>query len=173
MASSTNIHPRAGALKAAVATFTLTIATCVVGCYSPAGGAFPTSGRGFVYISTPTRPVTIAVVDTRTNEPFFAMDIPPGKQLTFKFIEGTGSDARADPTKMLWEVWDAGTEFGSLSNQLICPPASCRRIDVTYRPAPEDVPDDPTLLVPPAAAAPKSGPQSPAGAPLPVNRPKD
>lgn len=145
----------------------------IVGCYSPSGGAFPTSGRGFVYISTPTRPVTVTLVDTRNNEPFFKMDIPPGKQLTFKFIDETGSGARAEPSKLLWEVWDAKTEFGSLSNQLICPPSSCRRVDVTYRTAPEDVPEDPTLLVPTDATPPTSGPQSPAGGPLPINRPKD
>ncbi len=152
----------------AVAFFAL-----LVGCYTPAGGFNPGTGRGFVYISTPTRPVTITLVDTRNGEAFFKLDIPVGEQLTFKFVEGSGTGARMEPTKMLWSVWEAKTEFGSLNNQLICPPESCRRIDVTYRPAPEDPPVDPTLLIPPDSAAPTSGPDTPAGGAQLPNRPKD
>ncbi len=152
----------------------LVIASCLlVGCYTTDGGMFPTSGRGYVYISTPTRPVTITLVDTRNQETFFRMDIPPGKQLTFKFLEGSGSGSRAEPTKMVWEVWDEKTEFGSLDNQLICPPSSCRRIDVSFRPAPEDLPPDPTLLIPPGIAPPIDGPNSTVGGPQPTNKPKD
>lgn len=153
---------------------TMTLAaTMLAGCYSPAGGAFPTSGRGFVYISTPTRPVTITLVDTRNQETFFKMAIPAGKQLTFKFIEGSGSGSRMEPTKMLWAVWEANTQNGSLDNQMICPPASCRRIDITYRPAPEDMPEDPTLIIPPDSLTPTDGANSTAGGAQPENRPKD
>ncbi|MSQ90162.1 MAG: hypothetical protein EXS01_02045 [Phycisphaerales bacterium] len=144
----------------------------LVGCYTPAGGFNPGTGRGFVYISTPTRPVTVTLIDTRNQESFFALAIPSGKQLTFKFVEGSGDGARAEPSEMLWEVWDANTQTGSLDNQLICPPASCRRIDVTYRPAPEDHPADPTLLIPPDSAQ-TWGPNTPAGGPQPLDRPKD
>ncbi|MSR69038.1 MAG: hypothetical protein EXS17_01630 [Phycisphaerales bacterium] len=149
------------------------VAALLVGCYTPSGGFNPGTGRGFVYISTPTRPVTVTLVDTRNQEAFFRLDIPAGEQLTFKFVEGSGTGSRIEPTKMLWAVWEAKTEFGSLNNQLICPPASCRRIDVTYRPAPEDPPADPTLIIPPDSAIPTTGPDSPAGGPQPPNRPKD
>ena len=142
-------------------------------CYTTDGGAFPTTGRGFVFISTPTRPVTVTLVDTCNQETFFRMDIPAQKQLTFKFIEGSGSGARGEPTKMYWEVWEAKTEFGSLKNELICPPASCRRIDVTYRTAPEDPPVDPTLLIPPDGQPSPDGPNSVAGGPQPNGKPKD
>ncbi len=144
----------------------------IVGCYTTDGGTFPTTGRGFVFISTPTRPVTVTLVDTRTQESFFKMDIPPGKQLTFKFIEGSGSGSRVEPTKMIWEMWEAKTEFGSLDNELICPPASCRRIDVTYRPAPEESPTDPTLLIP-GSEDQAGGANSTNGGPQPTNRLKD
>ena len=119
------------------------------------------------------RPVTVTLVDTRNQETFFRMDIPAQKQLTFKFIEGSGSGARGEPTKMYWEVWEAKTEFGSLKNELICPPASCRRIDVTYRTAPEDPPVDPTLLIPPDGQPSPDGPNSVAGGPQPNGKPKD
>ena len=106
-------------------------------CYSPDGGIMPSTGRGFVYISTPMQPTSVAVVDTRTQEAFFAMDIPPGKQLTFNFIEDGGDDPVYSPARMVYSVWDAGNQIGTLDNQLTCPPASCRRIDVSYRKAPE------------------------------------
>ncbi len=156
----------------ALTALTIT-ATMLSGCYTTDGGLFPTTGRGFVYISTPTRPVTVTLVDTRNQETFFKMAIPAGKQLTFKFIEGSGSGSRMEPNKMLWAVWEAKTETGSLNNQMICPPASCRRIDITYRPAPEDMPEDPTLIIPPDSATATDGPNSTAGGPQPVNRPKD
>ena len=155
-----------------IAALTMTTAL-LTGCYAPDGGFMPSSGRGFTFISTPTRPVTVTLVDTRSQEMFFKMDIPAGKQLTFKFIEGSGSGSRAEPTKMIWEMWEAKTEFGELDNQLICPPASCRRIDVTYRPAPEDMPEDPTLLIPPDFQDQTVGANSPNGGPQPTNRTKD
>ena len=156
-----------------VCAFALAALPASTGCYQPGGGWFQTSGRGFVYISTPTRPVSITVIDTRNGEPFFHMDIPPGKQLTFKFIDHDGSGPRAEPSKMLWEVWDANTEFGSLNNQMVCPPGSCRRIDVTYRPSPEDLPPDPTLIIPPDAQSPPPGPNTPEGGTRTPDRPQD
>ncbi|MSR44440.1 MAG: hypothetical protein EXS15_03655 [Phycisphaerales bacterium] len=160
-------------LHATLQCLAVTGAMLLVGCYTPAGGFNPSTGRGFTYVSTPTRPVTVTLIDTRNNEAFFKLDIPAGKQLTFKFVEGSGSGSRANPTSMMWEVWDAKTEFGSLDNQLICPPSSCRRIDVSFRPAPEDAPMDPTLLIPQSNEQPASGPNSPAGGRQIPNRPKD
>lgn len=151
----------------------LAVGTILSACYQPGGGWFSTSDRGFVYISTPTRPVSITLIDTRNGEPFFHMDIPPGKQLTFKFVEGTGSGSRLQPSKLLWEVWDAHTEFGSLRNQMVCPPRSCRRIDVSFRPVPEDPLPDPTLIVPPDSVPPSPGPDSPEGGLHTPGQPRD
>lgn len=117
------------------------------GCYSPDGGLMPSTGRGFTYISTPMEPVSVAVVDTRTQEAFFAMDIPPGKQLTLNFIEGGGDDPIYTPNRMVYAVWKSGEQIGSLDNQLTAPPYSCCRIDVSFRKAPEwPEPDDEVRL---------------------------
>ena len=105
----------------------------VAGCYSPSGGAMPHTGRGFVYISTPLQPLTVTIVDTRTEEPFFLMEIPPGKQLTFDFIEDKGDDPVYRPARMRYEVFTAGTQTGRLRNQMTVPGADSRRIDVTVR----------------------------------------
>jgi hypothetical protein len=126
------------------------VAPLLTSCYTPAGGIMTGSNRAYVYISTPTRPTTITVMDTCTNQPFFHYAIPPGKQLTFRFVEGGGDHPRERPDKMIWEVADAPMKYGSLSNQLTCPAAWCRRIDVSFRPGPEPLPTNPGELVPPA-----------------------
>jgi hypothetical protein len=97
----------------------------ITGCYAPDGGFNPTSGRGFTYESTSMRPLTVSVIDTRTEEPFFTMEIPPGKQLTFSFKEGGGDDPVYTPDRMNYSVWDNGVTTGHLDNQLTCPPTSC------------------------------------------------
>ena len=112
----------------------------VPACYAPDGGFMPASGRGFTYISTPFKPLTITLVDVRTEEPFFVVAIPPGQQLTFKFIEGKGDHQVWTPDLMEWQLFDEPSTFGKLGNQMTVPPASARRIDVSLRPAPEDPP---------------------------------
>jgi len=121
-----------------VASTALVAVIAAAGCYAPDGGFMPASGRGFTYVSTPMKPLTITLVDVRTEEPFFAVAIPPGQQLTFRFLEGKGDDPVWTPDRMQWELYPKVTTMGQLSNQMTCPPASCRRIDVSIRQAPED-----------------------------------
>ena len=123
------------------------VAMLAAGCYSPDGGLMPSTGRGFVYQSTPMQPTTVSLIDTRTQEAFFSMDIPPGKQLQFNFLSGGGDDPVYTPDRMVYAVWEIGNQIGTLDNQLTCPPASCRRIDVTFRKAPEwSTPDNEVRL---------------------------
>ncbi|MFM7481117.1 MAG: hypothetical protein ACKO4V_08340 [Planctomycetota bacterium] len=150
---------------------------CLGGCYSPDGAFMPSTGRGFTYISTPTQPVTVTLIDTRNNESFYKMDIPAGQQLTFRFSDGTTTNdsAKAQPVTMSWGMWTAGDQVGSLSNQMTAPPASCRRIDITYRTPPEDPPPDPTLLLPPDVdgTSNASGTSGAPGGTTTMTRPKD
>jgi hypothetical protein len=118
-------------------------------CYTPDGGLMPTSGRGFTYISTPSQPLTIKLVNIckldAADEPevFREWRLAPGRQLTFKFLHGQGDNASERPDQLLWEEWEAGTTTGSLRNQMPCPPSVCRRIDVEIRqPEPLPVEDD-------------------------------
>ncbi|MCH2161994.1 MAG: hypothetical protein MK085_09000 [Phycisphaerales bacterium] len=115
----------------------LLIALIPAGCYGPNGGLYPASNSTFTYYSTTTSPKSITIIDIRTEEAFFTMDLPVGKQLTFKFMDGGGDDSIYTPDRMLWEVWDLGTQTGRLTNQLTAPPSSARRIQVAIRPAPE------------------------------------
>ena len=145
----------------------LLVPLLLVGCYAPDGGFMPGSGRGFVYESTPMRPLTISVIDTRTQEPFFVMRLPPGKQLTFNFLQGGGDDPVLTPDRMVYAVWDNGMQFGHLDNQLTCPPASARRIEVDIREAPEWPEPDPAVRLRTDQAADRPPYATPQGGQLP------
>lgn len=149
-----------------LATLALAIGT-LTGCYGPDGGFMPGSGRGYTYQSTSMSPLTISVTDTRTEEAFFVMELPPGKQLTFNFLQGGGDDPVLTPDRMIYAVWDNGTQFGHLDNQLTCPPASCRRIDVAIREAPEWPEPDPAVRLRTDQAADRPGYATPQGGKLP------
>ena len=97
----------------------------------------PSSNGTFTYYSTTDSPKTISIIDVRTEESFFAMALPVGKQLTFKFLHGGGSDKITAPDRMMWEVYPLGTKSGRLTNQMTVPPSSARRIQVALRPTPE------------------------------------
>ncbi len=130
---STSSILRPAILAASVAAGVLTLA----GCYGPRGSWYPYSGNGYTYVSTEMKPVTITVIDTRTEEPFFQLDVPAGKQLTMNFLSGKGDDPVLRPDRMVYAIWDAGTATGTLDNQLTCPPEGCRRIVYDIRNAPE------------------------------------
>ena len=91
----------------------------LAGCYNPRGAFYAHVGQAATYWSTESLPATITIVDTRTGEPFFTVEIPVGKQLVIDFKE--------------------------LRNGITVPDSFSRRIDVSYRAAPEyaDTPDDP------------------------------
>jgi hypothetical protein len=125
----------------------LALAACTVvaigGCYSTSPGLFSTSTDTHVYASTTMRPITITVIDVRTEEPFFRMEIPVGQQLNIDFEETGGDDPVLRPAKMSWAMWDAGKVLGSLTNSLSVPDKTSRRIEYTLRSVPEYQPQPP------------------------------
>ena len=100
------------------------------GCHSPRGGILPHAGGSMTYVSTDSRQMSVSVVDVRTDEEIFVMEIPPGKQLTMDFRAGGGDDPVLRPDLMRWELFDAGTRTGRLHNGLTVPNATSRRVDV-------------------------------------------
>ena len=142
------------------------------GCYRPAGSYYPGTGQGYTYISTEMKPVTITLVDTRTEQPFFKLDIPVGKQLSFNFLGGKGDDPVTLPDRLTYAIWESNTETGRLTNQLTCPPQDCVRIDYSLRKAPEWAETPPEYMH--RIDAPQGAPAwwTPAGGPVPAkNRP--
>lgn len=120
------------------------LAMLVVGCHSPSGGAFPRSTGSTTYYSTETMQKTITMVDVRSGDVFFQIDVPPGKQLTLDFQPGKGDDSVYTPDLMRYQIFDLGSQFGRLRNAMSVPNAASRRIDVSlhrmieYAEAPPD-----------------------------------
>lgn len=100
------------------------------GCHSQRGGMMPSSWGSTTYYSTETQQKTITLVDVRTGEQIFVIDVPPGKQLTLDFLKGQGDDPVYTPDLMRYQMWDQGTIIGRLTNSMSVPNAASRRIDV-------------------------------------------
>ena len=70
----------------------LLLAFLAAGCYAPDGGILPSSNATFTYYSTTESPKTISIIDVRSEESFFSMELRVGKQLTFMFFDGRGDN---------------------------------------------------------------------------------
>jgi hypothetical protein len=104
-------------------------------CHSPDGGTAILSFTGGPQTiqSTETIQKTVRMVDMRSGEVFFSLDIPAGKQLTYDFDRDDGDDPVYTPDLMRYEVKDIGDKTGKLSNAMTVPNANSRRIDVFVR----------------------------------------
>ena len=91
----------------------------------------------FTYVSTAHAPKTISIVDTRTDEVVFALDIPVGQQLVVNFDDKSANRDKYMSGTMRWGVMKAGNRFGNKRNRLDVPPAQSRRIDMVIREGPE------------------------------------
>ena len=116
---------------------TTTITLLLGGCFNPRGAFYSHVGQAATYWSTESRPTTITIMDTSTGEPFFTVEIPVGKQLVLDFKEGAGDDDVRTPDLMRYEIFEVGTTIGMLRNAITVPGRNSRRIDVSYRTAPE------------------------------------
>ena len=110
----------------------LTVAVAVGGCYSPGGALLPFSGQAIVYVSTEMKQPSVELIDLRSDDVIFRMDVPPGKQLVIYFVPGDGDDPALRPDLMQYDLQDAGTSTGRLQNSITVPAATARRIDVFY-----------------------------------------
>jgi hypothetical protein len=122
-------------ILAVAATFALSA------CHRPQGPVMNYTGASDTFYSYEYLPTTVTLLDTRTEEVIFHLDIPVGKQLSLQFLDGEGDDPVYTPDLMVYEVWDQKTEFGKLRNSITVPSADVRRLDVSYRPAPEQRPE--------------------------------
>jgi len=107
--------------------------------------------------------VTITVMDVRSEEPVFRMEVPVGKQISLHFDETGGDDPVLRPSKMSWAMWTAGTKFGSLSNTISVPAHDARRIEYSLRTGPEYAPPPVHASMRAGEAASKPEWETPAG----------
>lgn len=95
------------------------------------------SDDAYTYISYPHEPKTVSVIDTRTGEVLWSVDVPVGKQLSMRFYHEREKDNPYAPDLLKWSIWDAGTKTGRLGNAMLVPSGSARRVDITLRTSPE------------------------------------
>jgi hypothetical protein len=128
---------RRGGLLAASVGALVAMAIGTTGCHRE--GPWPgMSIDEYTYISRPWAPKTITVVDTRTNESVWSVDIPVGQELVVGFSTGTGPNEYT-PDEIVWGLMPAGQKFGARHNRMPCPPSTARRVDMTLRAVPEPV----------------------------------
>ncbi len=120
-------------------------------------GCGTSSGLGDnTYLSTPDSPKTISLVDTRSGQTLWTVDVPVNRQLVLRFYENRPGNDRNRPDAMRWEIKDLGRSGGELSNLMPVPDKFSRRIDMTLRPVGEYPVGGEPLGAPPPAGTPAS-----------------
>lgn len=99
------------------------------------GGSYWSDDR-YVFASRSWQPKTVTLIDTRTGESLWSVDVPVGKELHVGFSQGTGPN-EYKPDEVVWEMWEDGRRFGSKDNRMPCPGRDVRRLDMTLRSRPE------------------------------------
>ncbi len=117
-------------------TLLFLVATSAVGCkmYTPGGNPF-TNGpeSAATYQSTEEFPKTVTLIDTRSGERLFVMEVPVGKKLVIDFVADSGDNPVLTPDLMSWEVFSSDVAYGPLTNSMTVPNRWSRRIDLTMR----------------------------------------
>ncbi|MBK7403604.1 MAG: hypothetical protein IPJ41_02950 [Phycisphaerales bacterium] len=109
----------------------------------------------FTFVSEPHSPKSVSLVDTRTEEVIFAVDIPVGQQLVVNFDDPSNTRGNYMSGNMRWALMKAGNRYGKLSNRIDVPPANSRRLEMNLRPGPEvsTPPQVETMTPPPLSDA--------------------
>ncbi|MDP7005621.1 MAG: hypothetical protein QF718_05370 [Phycisphaerales bacterium] len=120
--------------------FSLVTITSMSGCqmYTPGGNPYSNGpNSAATWESTEEVPKKVSLIDTRSGERLFVLEIPVGKKLVIDFVEGSGDNEVFTPDLMMWEVFQKNISYGPLSNSLTVPNRWSRRIDVEIRPSSE------------------------------------
>jgi len=115
------------------------LAGCKVSGYYEGGTR--ASDDQHTYVSRPHRPQTVSLIDTRTQETLWTMEIPVGKKLVVQFKNNQFPDDPKNPALMKWGLLESDQLGGKLGNSMRAPHYDSRRLDVTMRPSPELSPE--------------------------------
>ena len=107
-----------------------------VGCTFNEGGSGIALDE-YTYVSRPHTPKTVSVVDTRTEQVIFTMDVPVGQQLVMDFDDPDSREGEYLSGEMRWALMPAGYTNAQLRNRVNVPPPESRRIDMELREGPE------------------------------------
>lgn len=118
------------------------------------------------YTSTAFSPKTVRVVDTRSLEEIWSMDVPVGHKLVMRFYPDKSDGNVHNPDVMRWRLIPTMRGSTRLDNSMPVPASWARRIEWELRSAPEYAPDTPAVAtdimptggpVPPARVEPGEG----------------
>jgi hypothetical protein len=118
------------------------------------------------YTSTAHSPKTVRLVDTRSQEEIWSMDVPVGQKLVMRFYADKSKGNVHNPDVMRWRLIPTMRGTTRLDNSMPVPASWARRIEWELRSGPEYAPDTPTVAtdlmptggpVPPARVEPGEG----------------
>ena len=94
------------------------------------------------YVSDTYTPKTVRLIDTRTLEEIWSVDVPVDQKLVIKFYDNTSKGNYENPDIMRWEIFPADRWGELLDNQMPVPAKHARRIEWEIRTGPEFAPDE-------------------------------
>lgn len=95
------------------------------GCnqYAPGGGI---ARDIHPFTSYPHDLKTISLIDTRTQETLWTMDVPIGKKIVVRFKDDADTGNDNFPAEMTWKLMPADQRTGLLDNSMPVPPKGAR-----------------------------------------------
>lgn len=111
------------------------------------------------YVSDTYSAKTVRLLDTRTGEEIWSMDVPVGQKLIIRFYAEKTKDNIHNPDVMRWDMIPATQLATLLDNSMPVPDRWTRRIEWELRGGPEYAPDEPPVVT---DIMPGGGPVSPA-----------
>lgn len=121
----------------AVTTVLAACALALGACSLDKIGGNTWSTDSYTYRSEPYAPKTIEVIDVRTDEVVWAIDIPVGWQLDMKFSDDNINSDGIGSSTMKWKLYPHQVKGKDSSGDFIAPPRYARRVDLVLREAPE------------------------------------
>jgi hypothetical protein len=133
-----------------VSFFTSLPLLSLCGCAWEQVGLGSSDGR-FSYASRPDYPYNVSLVNTSTGEELWTYEVPVGKQLNIRFLEGYDAKATGQDV-MKWDISPIGRATSTLANSMPCPAATSRILKVYVRERPENYPAKAVASTPPVPA---------------------
>lgn len=138
------------------------LAPLLSGCHSL--NTMKPGGRGasldqFTYVSDEWSPKTVRLVDTRSQEEIWSMDVPAGQKLIVRFYAHKTKDNVDNPDVMRWDMIPATQLATLLDNSMPVPDRWSRRLEMELRKGPEYPPESPPVVT---DIMPGGGPVAPA-----------
>lgn len=124
--------------RLACSALSLALMVGAAGCgsvFKAGGDTF--SNDHFTYESTTWSPKSVEVVDTRTGQTLWSLDVPVGQKVTMKFEEEHGDRDPSFPDRMTWVVQRLDGDSWRGKKSMLVPGSGSRLVEVSLRPVPE------------------------------------